>query len=178
MTAMYTPLPRVHITCLPSDSEFQIWSSGSASAPPPTSRAMAAENHAPPAHAEEAHRSSTPYMCLDVVQEILIRLPPEEPENLLRAALVCKAWLRILCTEVFRREYRAHHRSPPVMGLVFNVREETDLARLAPTTRFLPSTRDHEDLDVVDARHGRVLLHSFFSDMLDPMFSGESSPKM
>ncbi|PUZ42786.1 hypothetical protein GQ55_9G609800 [Panicum hallii var. hallii] len=42
------------------------------------------------------------------------------------------------------------------MGFLFNVREETDVARLAPTTRLIPRTVDHEDLDVLDARHGRT----------------------
>jgi hypothetical protein len=55
------------------------------------------------------------------------------------------------------------------MGFLFNVREDTDVARLAPTTRVVPRTVDHEDLDVLDARHGRFLLHSFFSDTLELM---------
>ncbi|CAN6222343.1 unnamed protein product [Urochloa humidicola] len=32
----------------------------------------------------------------ELVGEILLRLPPEEPEHLFRAALVCKPWLRVL----------------------------------------------------------------------------------
>jgi len=107
-----------------------------------------------PANAGGPPRGASPN-----VQEILTRLPPDEPQNLLRTTLVCS---RIVCNDGTHCAYRAHHRSPPVMGFVVNVQEETDLVRLALTTRFIPWTMDHEDLDVLDTRRARVLLHSLF----------------
>ncbi|CAN6196775.1 unnamed protein product [Urochloa humidicola] len=38
-----------------------------------------------------------PELMDELVGEILLRLPPDEPEHLFRAALVCKPWLRVLC---------------------------------------------------------------------------------
>nr|XP_034579470.1 uncharacterized protein LOC117843028 [Setaria viridis] len=54
----------------------------------------------------------------ELVGEILLRLPPDEPEHLFRAALVCKPWLRVLCDPAFRSSYRAFHRAPPLLGLL------------------------------------------------------------
>ncbi|PVH63386.1 hypothetical protein PAHAL_2G018200 [Panicum hallii] len=59
-----------------------------------------------------------PELMPELVGEILLRLPPEEPANLLRAALVCKPWLRTLCDPAFRRRYGAFHRTPPLLGLL------------------------------------------------------------
>ncbi|RLN41146.1 hypothetical protein C2845_PM01G42080 [Panicum miliaceum] len=33
----------------------------------------------------------------DVISKSLLRLPPEEPEHLFCATLVCKLWLHVLC---------------------------------------------------------------------------------
>ncbi|KAI4979094.1 hypothetical protein ZWY2020_015847 [Hordeum vulgare] len=49
----------------------------------------------------------------DVTVEILLRHPPDEPEHLFRAALVCEPWLRTLCDPGFRRRYRAFHGALP-----------------------------------------------------------------
>lgn len=54
----------------------------------------------------------------DVIYEILLRLPPDEPQCLFRAALVCKPWLRTLSDPAFLRLYRDFHGAPPLLGLV------------------------------------------------------------
>ncbi|CAN6213005.1 unnamed protein product [Urochloa humidicola] len=59
-----------------------------------------------------------PQLIDDVTAEILLRLPPDEPEHLFRAALVCKPWLRVICDLAFRRRYRAFHGAPPLLGLL------------------------------------------------------------
>ncbi|KAF8772819.1 hypothetical protein HU200_005203 [Digitaria exilis] len=61
---------------------------------------------------------SPPPLIDDAIAKILLRLPPDEPEHLFRAALVCKPWLRILCDAGFRRRYRAFHGAPPLLGLL------------------------------------------------------------
>ncbi|KAL6880410.1 hypothetical protein ACP4OV_011975 [Aristida adscensionis] len=76
-----------------------------------------------------------PELMDDVIAETLLRLPPDEPEHLFRAALVCKPWLRTLCDPAFLRRYRAFHGSPPLLGLL-------------------------HQFQALDARHGRVLLTS------------------
>jgi hypothetical protein len=54
----------------------------------------------------------------DVIPEILLRLPPDEPNWLFRAALACKPWLRIICDPAFLHRYRAFHGAPPLLGLI------------------------------------------------------------
>ena len=38
--------------------------------------------------------SCDPPALLELMDEILLRIPPDEPAHLIRAALVCKPWLR------------------------------------------------------------------------------------
>ncbi|BAH94234.1 Os08g0299600 [Oryza sativa Japonica Group] len=61
----------------------------------------------------------TASLAPELLSEILLRLPPDEPEQLFRAALVCKEWLRAICDPGFLRRYRAFHRSPPLLGLLY-----------------------------------------------------------
>lgn len=51
----------------------------------------------------------------ELVGEILVRLPPDDPACLLRASLACKAWRRILADRALRRRL---HRAPPVVGFL------------------------------------------------------------
>ncbi|CAN6202929.1 unnamed protein product [Urochloa humidicola] len=100
----------------------------------------------------------------DVTAEILLRLPPDEPEHLFRAALVCKPWLRILCDPAFLRRYRAYHRAPPLLGLLhrLQVLQGDPPARFASTTSmpdFPHPGSDGRRTRPLDCRHGRVLIH-------------------
>ncbi|CAL5078136.1 unnamed protein product [Urochloa decumbens] len=106
-----------------------------------------------------------PELIDDAVAEILLRLPPAEPEHLFRAALVCKPWLRILCDPAFLRRYRAFHGAPPLLGLLHRLGPVFDDA---PVLRFVPATtvpafphpgsNDLSCRGALDCRHGRVLL--------------------
>ncbi|XP_039801729.1 uncharacterized protein LOC120666022 isoform X2 [Panicum virgatum] len=103
-----------------------------------------------------------PELMPELVGEILLRLPPEDPASLLRAALVCKPWLRTLCNPTFRRRYGAFHRTPPLLGLLHRlmVVQEDAPERLAPTTAApLSPYPDRRRTRPLDCRHGRVLLH-------------------
>ncbi|CAN6202933.1 unnamed protein product [Urochloa humidicola] len=73
-----------------------------------------------------------PTLIDDAIAEILLRLPPHEPEHLFRAALVCKPWLRILCDPDFRRRYRAFHGAPPLLGLL----QRRQVLQGPPAARF------------------------------------------
>ncbi|KAJ1287497.1 hypothetical protein BS78_02G014300 [Paspalum vaginatum] len=87
----------------------------------------------------------------ELVEEILVRFPPDEPANLVRAALVCKLWRRIVSGAAFRRAFREFHRAAaPVTG---------PTTRFVPTSFFCPARAVHRSCCVIDARHGRVLLH-------------------
>ncbi|XBI43932.1 hypothetical protein VPH35_108647 [Triticum aestivum] len=98
----------------------------------------------------------------DVTAEILLRLPPDEPEHLFRAALVCKPWPRILCDPGFLRRYRAFHGAPPLLGLLHRLRviDGDAPARFASTTSapdFPHPSSDGRRTRPLDCRHGRVL---------------------
>ncbi|CAN6170768.1 unnamed protein product [Urochloa humidicola] len=60
---------------------------------------------------------SLPELMSELVEEILLRLPPGDPACLVRASLVCKPWCRLLSAPSFHRRYRAFHRAPPLASL-------------------------------------------------------------
>ncbi|KAM3208097.1 hypothetical protein ACQJBY_063038 [Aegilops geniculata] len=92
----------------------------------------------------------------ELVEEILLLIPPEEPAVLIRASLVCKAWCRLLSGHAFRSRYRTLHKTPPVLG--FLQRWEDNVERFVPTTKFRPRNPERRDSYVLDCRHGRILL--------------------
>ncbi|CAL5079044.1 unnamed protein product [Urochloa decumbens] len=101
----------------------------------------------------------------EMVEEILLRLPPDDPPSLVRAAMVCRRWRRIISDPGFRRRFGRCHSAAPVLGLLANLRDGDGLdddfdfvARFVPTTPFRPYFPDNRDRCALDARHGRVLL--------------------
>ncbi|GJN24380.1 hypothetical protein PR202_gb12118 [Eleusine coracana subsp. coracana] len=61
-----------------------------------------------------------PELIEDAVTEILLRIPPDEPADLVRASLVDKRWRRVLTDPNFLRRYREFHRTPPLLGFFQN----------------------------------------------------------
>ncbi|TVU07454.1 hypothetical protein EJB05_47512, partial [Eragrostis curvula] len=102
-----------------------------------------------------------PSLMNELVEEVLLRLPPDNPASLVRAALVCKRWCCLVSDPAFRCRIREFHRSPPMLGFLCNLLEDDGL-----TTRFVPvssssclSNAGHRYLQVWNSRHGRVLLY-------------------
>ncbi|TVU40926.1 hypothetical protein EJB05_14411 [Eragrostis curvula] len=100
----------------------------------------------------------------DVTAEILLRLPPDEPEHLFRASLVCKPWLRLLSDPAFLRRYRAFHGAPPLLGVLhrLQVLDGDPKPCFTPTTAvpaFPHPGSDGRDTRALDCRHGRALIH-------------------
>ncbi|RLM85708.1 hypothetical protein C2845_PM04G01290 [Panicum miliaceum] len=100
-----------------------------------------------------------------VVDEALVRFPPDDPASLVRAALVSTRWCRLIsgAHHGFSRRYRDLHRSPPLLGFLCN-RFHAAGARFVPTSSFHrrlrpPSADRHRDWRAVHSCHGRVLLH-------------------
>ncbi|KAM0852553.1 hypothetical protein ACQ4PT_051690 [Festuca glaucescens] len=98
--------------------------------------------------------------------EIFLRLPPQ-PSSLPRASAVCKQWRRIVGDPKFHRQFCAHHRKPPLLGVfVWGEKQEgivfnpiLDPPDRIPARRFslgLGSNRD--DHDLLNCRHGLVLV--------------------
>ncbi|CAN6222938.1 unnamed protein product [Urochloa humidicola] len=106
-----------------------------------------------------------PELVDDAVEEILLRLPPADPALLLRAALVCKRWRRIVSGPAFRRRFREFHRSAPMLGIFCQVfRREFTALRFFPTpaSSCPPLAECRLSWSVLDSRHGRVLVDSDF----------------
>uniref|UniRef100_A0A0D9WV30 F-box domain-containing protein n=1 Tax=Leersia perrieri TaxID=77586 RepID=A0A0D9WV30_9ORYZ len=60
-----------------------------------------------------------PELANDVMEEILLRLPPDDPTCAARASAFCKHWRNLLTNDaIFRRRYAAFHRTPPVLGFI------------------------------------------------------------
>ncbi|CAD6229515.1 unnamed protein product [Miscanthus lutarioriparius] len=119
-------------------------------APVPTHMAPPPPERAPPALLDE------------IVEEIFLRVPPDDPARLLRAALVCKHWARLLGDRGFCRRYRERHGAegaPPLLGFLANLTHTGGSTRFFPTLAFRPAPAHRRDYRAHDARHGRVLLN-------------------
>ena len=104
--------------------------------------------------------AALPALTEELVEEILLRIPPDEPSLLIHAALVCKDWRRILSDGGFRRRYCRFHRSPPLLGYINNQYFRT---AFVPTTSFSPTQLPagiYSYLAALDCRHGRVLIRA------------------
>ncbi|CAL5077922.1 unnamed protein product [Urochloa decumbens] len=102
-----------------------------------------------------------PPLADELVEEILLRIPPNDPAHLLRAALVCKDWCRVASGPVFRRRLRDLHRgAPPILGFIQRrVGASTCFSRTSSSSSsFRPRTAGLRGWFVLDSRHGRVLL--------------------
>uniref|UniRef100_A0A0E0E734 F-box domain-containing protein n=1 Tax=Oryza meridionalis TaxID=40149 RepID=A0A0E0E734_9ORYZ len=119
-----------------------------------------------------------PELTDDVVEEILLRLPPDDPSCSARASAVCKPWRRLLSDPVFLRRHRAFHRrrAPPLLGFIHHftdepVRRIPCFARFGPTTAFRPAEQERKGWWALDCRHGRVLFQCSYVELAvwDPM---------
>uniref|UniRef100_A0ACD5UCD7 Uncharacterized protein n=1 Tax=Avena sativa TaxID=4498 RepID=A0ACD5UCD7_AVESA len=104
----------------------------------------------------------------ELLEEILLRLPPDDPGCLFRASLVCKPWRSRLTSSAFPRRYREFHGTPPLLGFF-----ENDFsvccwfAPLSPTSPFLPVHPGDHELLAHDARHGLVLLNGSWKETVE-----------
>ncbi|CAM0876977.1 unnamed protein product [Alopecurus aequalis] len=96
-----------------------------------------------------------PDLMDDLIEEVLLRLPPDDPACLVRASAVCKPWRRILAAPRFRRRYREFHGTPPVLGLFHKD------GRFVPTSSFPHAQPDRPHWRSLDCRHGRALCVTF-----------------
>ncbi|CAL5077325.1 unnamed protein product [Urochloa decumbens] len=75
-----------------------------------------------------------PALMDELLEEIFIRLPLDDPAFLFRAALVCKSWHRLISGATLRRRLLEFHGSPPPLrGFFCRVGSE-------PASRFVPAS--------------------------------------
>ncbi|KAK1642731.1 hypothetical protein QYE76_060536 [Lolium multiflorum] len=115
--------------------------------------------------APPGRRASPAVLPDELVEEILLRLPPDDPACLLRASVVCKSWSSAISHPSFRRRLHELHRTPPVLGFFHNWYEDGG-PRFVPTTAssFSLAAPDWRSWRALDCRHGRAL---FLSKCLD-----------
>ncbi|CAL5078066.1 unnamed protein product [Urochloa decumbens] len=105
-----------------------------------------------------------PELIDDVIADILLHLPPDEPQYLFRASLVCKPWRRLLTDAAFLRRYRRFHGTPPLLGFFFMDDEWENRPRpcFTPTTSPSPfRVLNCRPWYPLDYRHGRVLFRKW-----------------
>ncbi|KAF7044931.1 hypothetical protein CFC21_054089 [Triticum aestivum] len=104
----------------------------------------------------------------DLLEEVFLRLPPGEPEHLVRASLASKLWLSLLAGARFRGRYADRHGAPPMLGFLYSWPEyagpedEEHKPHFVSTMKFAPRVPDDDWSDLAysawDCRHGLVLL--------------------
>ncbi|PUZ68806.1 hypothetical protein GQ55_2G058100 [Panicum hallii var. hallii] len=102
-----------------------------------------------------------PELMDDIVEEILLRIPPADPASLVRAAASCKQWWRLVSGPGFRRRwFRGIHRAPLMLGairsILYNGRTNVSFV---PAFPFLQPRAGRRGWRALDSRDGRVLLH-------------------
>ncbi|CAL5092021.1 unnamed protein product [Urochloa decumbens] len=105
-----------------------------------------------------------PPLMDELVEEILLRVPPSDPATLIRAGLVCKTWRRIVSDPDFLRRYHGSL-TPPLLGFLhnttFSLRAHRFVSLTSPSPFSQPSFAGGDSSPswrVLDCRHGRVLL--------------------
>jgi hypothetical protein len=96
----------------------------------------------------------------DILGEILLRLPPG-PSSLPRAGAVCKRWRRLVTDPGFLHRFRAHHRKPPLLGVLSHNRGKIGFTPVLDLPERIPSRfslRLPRGSRVCGCRHGRVLV--------------------
>ncbi|KAK3151322.1 hypothetical protein QOZ80_3AG0244410 [Eleusine coracana subsp. coracana] len=98
-----------------------------------------------------------PALSDDMVQEILLRVPPDEPASLVRASLVRSNWRNLLVQPHFATRYSIRHGTPPLLGFFLSSQRGVSFV---PATSFRPATTtfDLKGNLTLHCRHGRVLL--------------------
>ncbi|RCV09212.1 hypothetical protein SETIT_2G009200v2 [Setaria italica] len=114
---------------------------------------------APPCRPTPPSPRALPHLPDGIVEDILLRVPADEPAGLLRSALTCKRWARLMADRGFRRRYRERHRPAPMLGFLANLVRTDGVARFFPTAGFRTPRADRDGYRAHDARHGRVLLN-------------------
>ncbi|CAM0879324.1 unnamed protein product [Alopecurus aequalis] len=101
----------------------------------------------------------------DMLREILVRLPPQ-PSSLPRASAVCKRWRCIIGDPKFHRQFYAHHRKPPLLGVFQRSHEGIVFTPMLDPPDRVPPARvsrgrcsNRDEYEVLNCRHGLVLVH-------------------
>ncbi|CAM0876569.1 unnamed protein product [Alopecurus aequalis] len=112
----------------------------------------------------------------ELLEEVFLRLPPDEPASIVRACLASKLWLALLAGAAFHGRYRDFHGAAPMLGLFCrrpspywpsDSQEISTGPLFLSTTKFDARVPDAEywryhGCYALDCRHGRLLIGDNF----------------
>jgi hypothetical protein len=125
---------------------------------------------------------AAPVLMDDLIGEILLRVPPDEPAHRVKSSLVCKPWLCHLSDPTFLRRYREFYRTPPLLGFLYNLyidvdfsdddycQDDISIGGFVPTTKaspLNPPVLGCSSWKAVDCRHGHILIHTTSSGSIE-----------
>ncbi|PNT63290.1 hypothetical protein BRADI_4g13813v3 [Brachypodium distachyon] len=99
-----------------------------------------------------------PALPEELLEEIFLLLPPDDPSRLLRASYVCKPWNRAASSRGFRRRLHERHGAPPLLGFLHNSGDPRFVSTTA--SPFPLPVPDSGSWHALDFRHGRALFIS------------------
>ncbi|CAL5089176.1 unnamed protein product [Urochloa decumbens] len=91
----------------------------------------------------------------ELIEEVLTRLPPDDPTLLVRTALVCKGWCRLISSPGFRHRFPQFHRTPALLDYIY-LHDSSQY--FVPTSSFRLPHAIRSEWSVINARRGRVLV--------------------
>lgn len=106
-------------------------------------------------------------LCEELIEEVLVRLLLDDPESLMRAALVCRKWALTVSGLGFCSQFREfHHRGPPMLGFITAV----DLSRyFDPEEGINGEDSDNEDGDGEDFEDSEVIYRFHSTSTFRPL---------
>ncbi|PNT73924.1 uncharacterized protein LOC112268537 [Brachypodium distachyon] len=113
---------------------------------------------------ERRRGRSLPTLPKELIEEIFLRISPDEPACLFRASLTSKRWSKVVSSRRFRERLLALHRTrtPPMLG-VLHGNNWDNIPRFIHTTASpfsLVGAPDYRSWRALDSRHGRALFLS------------------
>ncbi|XP_020200886.1 uncharacterized protein [Aegilops tauschii subsp. strangulata] len=105
----------------------------------------------------------TPPLPDDVMREILLRLPADDPACLVRAAAGCISWRGMVSDPSFAPAYRLRRGAPPMLGFLYDDRPAGEhwISHFLPTATSPPlAARDRQHRHALDSRHGLALFYT------------------
>lgn len=93
----------------------------------------------------------------ELISQIALRLPPSEPQHLVRASLISKTWCRELTGPVFRKAYTLKYPNPPLLGYFSSCNPK--FVPLCPLSPCRSPARSTATWHILDCRNGTVLVH-------------------
>ncbi|CAM0877651.1 unnamed protein product [Alopecurus aequalis] len=115
----------------------------------------------------------------ELIEEVFLRLPPDEPAWLVRASLASKLWLGLLTGPAFHGRYREFHGAPPMLGLFYSAHPCQRFLGEKPDPLFVSTTGfrasipnnthwgwESDGCYPLDCRHGRVALGHKYSPLM------------